>query len=92
MNFMGALKNMVIIDRTSKLSVMTATSRYPTIPQKVACTVTSLPLAQMTVERLFSSLGIIRSDLKKTYLRQFYFFLQMAFVGNNLQISLNYAE
>jgi len=60
----SALSEMEKIDRSSKLSVMTAIPQYPLMLQKVAYTVTALPPTQVTVERLFSSLRIIRSDLR----------------------------
>ena len=52
------------IDRSSKVTVMDAISRYPSILQKVAYKVTALPSTQVSVERLFSALRIIRSDLR----------------------------
>jgi len=53
-----------MIDRASKVNVMDAIAQYPTILQKVSFTVTALPPTQVTVERLFSVLRIIRSDLR----------------------------
>ena len=64
MDFNNALTDMENIDRSSKVTVMDATSRYPAILQKVAYTVTALPSTQVSVERLFSALRIIRSDLR----------------------------
>ena len=55
---------MEMIDRASKVNVMDAIAQYPTILQKVSFTVTALPPTQVTVERLFSALRIIRSDLR----------------------------
>ena len=52
------------IDRSSKLTVLQAIERYPQIVQKVAYTVTALPPTQVSVERLFSALHLIRSDLR----------------------------
>ena len=52
------------IDRSSKVAVMDAISMYPDILQKVAYSVTALPRTQVSVERLFSALRIIRSDLR----------------------------
>ena len=52
------------IDRSSKLSVLQAIERYSQIVQKVAYTVTALPPTQVSVERLFSALRLIRSDLR----------------------------
>ena len=64
MDFNNALTDMENIDRSSKATVMDAISRYPAILQKVAYTVTALPATQVSVEKLFSALRIIRSDLK----------------------------
>ena len=84
MNFISSLNNAEMNDRTSKLSVITAISRYVAILQKVAYTIIALPPTQVTVETLFSLLRINRSDLRtlieSTYPRQFYFFAQMTFV------------
>ena len=63
MDFNNALTDMENIDRSSKMTVMDAISHYPAILQKVAYTVTALPSTQVSVERLFSALRIIRSDL-----------------------------
>ena len=41
LNFISASNDIEMIDRTSKLSVMIAISRYPAILQKVAYTVTT---------------------------------------------------
>ena len=64
MDFNNALKDMENIDRSSKVTVMDAISRYPAILQKLAYTVIILPSTQVSVERLFSALRIIRSDLR----------------------------
>jgi len=64
MDFNNALTDMENIDRSSKVTVMDAISRYPSILQKVAYIVTALPSTQVSVERLFSALRIIRSDLR----------------------------
>jgi len=64
MDFNNALTDMENIDRSSKVTVMDAISRYPSILQKVAYTVTALPSTQVSVERLFSALRIVRSDLR----------------------------
>jgi len=60
----NVLTDLENIDRSSKVTVMDAISRYPSILQKAACTVTALPSTQVNVERLFSALRIIRSDLR----------------------------
>ena len=64
MDFNNALRDMENIDRSSKVTVMDAISRYLAILQKVAYTVTALPSTQVSVKRLFSALRIIRSDLR----------------------------
>ena len=48
----------------SKLIVLQAIERYPQIVQKVAYTVTTLPPTQVSVERLFSALHLLRFDLR----------------------------
>ena len=63
-DFVNALSKMETIDRTSKTSVLVAIPQYPVIIQKVAYAVTALPPTQVSVERLFSALRIIRSDLR----------------------------
>ena len=63
-NFEKALTEIEKIDRSSKLDVMQAINKYPDIVKKVAYTVTALPPTQVSVERLFSALRIIRSDLR----------------------------
>ena len=42
---------------------MQAMNKYPEIVKKVANTVTALPPTQVSVERLFSALRIVCSDL-----------------------------
>ena len=64
MDFNNALTDMENIDRSSKVTVMDAISRYPAILPKVPYTVTALPSTQVSVERLFSALRIVRSDLR----------------------------
>ena len=61
--FEKALLEMEKIDRSSKLSVLQAIERYPQIVQ-VSYTVTALPPTQVSVERLFSALRLIQSDLR----------------------------
>ena len=62
--FEKALVEMEKIDRSSKLTVLQAIEHYPKIVQKVAYTVTALLPTQVSVERLFSALHLIRSDLR----------------------------
>jgi len=62
--FNNALTVMENVDRSPKVPVTDAISRYPSILQKVAYTVTALPSTQVSVERLYSALRIIRSDLR----------------------------
>ena len=64
MDFNDTLADMENIDRSSKVTVMDAISRYPAILQKVAYTVTALLSTQVSVERLISALRIIGSDLR----------------------------
>ena len=61
-NFISASHDMKMIDKTSKLSAITAISHYSAILQKVASTVATLPITQVNVERLFSSFRIIQLD------------------------------
>ena len=61
--FEKALLEVEKIDRSSKLSVLQAIERYPQIVQ-VSYTVTALPPTQVSVERLFSALRLIQSDLR----------------------------
>ena len=63
-NFEKALTEIEKIDRSSKLDVMQALNNYLEIVKKVAYTVTALPSTQDSVERSFSALRIIRSDLR----------------------------
>jgi len=63
-DFSQALLEVENFDRSKKLSVMDALPSYPEIIQKVAYAVTALPTTQVSVERLFSSLRIIKSDLR----------------------------
>ena len=65
------------IDRSSKVSVLQAIERYLQIVQKVAYTFTALAPRQISVERLFSAVNLIRSDLRasmKEYLIEAIFF------------------
>ena len=74
MDFNNVLTDRENIDRSSKVFVMDAISRYSAILHQVAYAVTALPSTQARVERLFSTLGIIRLDLRisKTYWMQSY--------------------
>ena len=65
-SFEKALVKIEKIDRSSTLTVLQAIEHYPQIVQKVAYTVTALPLTQVSVERLFSALHLIRSDLRSS--------------------------
>ena len=62
--FYIALIKVETFDRSSKLTVDKTMSLYPKIVQGAAIAVTALPPSQVSVERLFSALRII-----KTYLR-----------------------
>ena len=62
LDFSDALKEFEKIDRFSKLEVFEAVESYPKIVRNVAYAVTALPATQVSVERLFSALRIIRSD------------------------------
>ncbi|KAM4049182.1 LOW QUALITY PROTEIN: uncharacterized protein ACNLHF_006937, partial [Anomaloglossus baeobatrachus] len=63
-NFSCALKEIEKFDRSSKITVQQAIPLYPDIVRDVARVVTALPPTQVSVERLFSALKIIRSDLR----------------------------
>ena len=63
LDFSNALIEVEKIDRSSKLSAIEAIPKYPEIVQNVAYTVSALPPTQVSVERLFSALRIIHSDL-----------------------------
>ena len=62
LDFSDALKEFEKIERFSKLEVFEAVESYPKIVRNVAYAVTALPATQVSVERLFSALRIIRSD------------------------------
>ncbi|XP_023224633.1 oocyte zinc finger protein XlCOF6-like [Centruroides sculpturatus] len=62
--FYHVVKKVNSIDRSSNLDVKTAILHYPDIIQDTALNVTALPPAQVSVERLFSALKIIKSDLR----------------------------
>ena len=63
-NFQTALKEMESFNRTSKKSVQDVIPVYPELIRKAAIAVTGLPPTQVSVERLFSALRIIKSDLR----------------------------
>ena len=58
------MKEVEKIDKISKLDVFEAVESYLKIVRNVAYAVTALPATQVGVERLFSALRIIRSDLR----------------------------
>ena len=62
-SFQKILVKMEKINQSSKLTVLQAIEHYQQIVQKVAYTVTARPPTQVSVERLFSALHLIRSDL-----------------------------
>ena len=63
-DFQTALKEMESFNRTSKKSVQDVIPVYPELIRKAAISVTGLPPTQVSVERLFSALRIIKSDLR----------------------------
>lgn len=65
-NFSLALKEVEQFNRSSKLTVHEAIPLYPEIVRDVARVVTALPPTQVSVERLFSSLKIMRSGLRSS--------------------------
>ena len=62
--FYTALTKVETFDRSSKLTIDKAIPLYPKIVQEVAIAVTALPPSQVSVERLFSALRIIKTDLR----------------------------
>lgn len=62
--FYDALKTVEKIDRAYNLNVKMAIQRYPEIIKDSALTVTALPPTQVSVERLFSALKILKTDLR----------------------------
>ncbi|XP_044134821.1 AP-4 complex subunit mu-1 isoform X1 [Bufo gargarizans] len=62
--FYKALKEVEKYDRSSKLTVEEAILVYPENVSDVARIVTAMPPTQVSVERLFSGLKIIKSDLR----------------------------
>ena len=51
-------------NRSSKLTITEVLPLYPEIIRNVARTITAMPPTQVSVERLFSALRIIKSDLR----------------------------
>lgn len=62
--FFAALEEVEKYDRSSQLNVQEAIDVYPEIVENAARIVTALPPTQVSVERLFSALKIIKSDLR----------------------------
>ena len=61
--FQDALLAVGNFDRKSKIDVFDAIKyKYPDIIRKPALLVTALPPTQVSVERLFSALGLIKTD------------------------------
>jgi hypothetical protein len=63
-SFLTTLKEVELFDRSSKLTIQQAISKYPALVQEVAAILTGLPTTQVSVERLFSGLKIVKSDLR----------------------------
>lgn len=63
-NFRVSLKEIEKYNRTSKLNLQQAISLYPDSVKEVARVVTALPPTQVSVERLFSALKLIKTDLR----------------------------
>ena len=61
---LSALREVETYDRTNKLSVHDVIPLYPEIVQYPARRLTALPSTQVSVERLFSALKIVKSDLR----------------------------
>ncbi|XP_076057964.1 uncharacterized protein LOC143035181 isoform X2 [Oratosquilla oratoria] len=64
LDFSNALREVEKIQCDPKLTVKDAITQYPEIVQDAAQIVTGLPLTQVSVERLFSAIQRIRSDVK----------------------------
>ena len=62
--FYRALEEVQKYNRSSKLTVREAINVYPAIIKEVAELVTAMPPTQASVERLFSALKIVKSDLR----------------------------
>lgn len=64
--FLEGLKEIEKYDRLSKLNVEDAIAIYPEIIRNAARSVTAMPPTQVSVERLFSTLKIIKTDLRSS--------------------------
>lgn len=64
LDFSHALVEVEKINRLTKVTVKEALPQYPDIIKDAAMAVTALPPTQVSVERLFSALRIIKSDLR----------------------------
>lgn len=62
LDFHAALQQVEQIDRKSKLNVHDAIKQYPEIVKESALLAAALPPTQVSVERLFSALRLIRTD------------------------------
>ena len=65
--FYTALIKVETFDRSSNLTVDKTIPLYPKIVQEAAIAVTALPSSQVSVERLFSALRIIKTDLRRRF-------------------------
>lgn len=63
-DFTASLAEMEKFDRKSRLNVFEAISVYPDIMQDAARTVSALPPTQVSVERLFSALRLVKTNLR----------------------------
>ena len=68
--FYTALTKVETFVRSSKLTVDKAIPLYPKIVQETAIAVTASPPSQVSVERLFSALRIIKTDLRGRLLKE----------------------
>ena len=64
--FLDALQEVLKYDRSTKLSVAEAVNLYPGIVKEITNIVTAMPPTQVSVERLFSALKFICSDLRSS--------------------------
>lgn len=63
-DFFIGLKEVEKYNRSSNLTITEVLPLYPQIIRNVARTITAMPPTQVSVERLFSALRIIKSDLR----------------------------
>lgn len=63
-DFNAALKEIEKYERSCKIPLLELIKIYPDIIKEVALLVTALPPTQVSVERLFSTLKFIKSDLR----------------------------